>query len=172
MNTRSTRQPVETGGQMPLEAANTLAGPATMALRRRNRRAPTPLEHTLPGLQHCPSAAIAHPHAAVPQAELFGLLLHYLNAHKDNQHLLSAARAVGEQYGVAAQLAGVSMQSAVEAFLPFRGVFTNLAMPMPGIAQPADLAPLSDLRARIDRFMDAALLGTIAGFENKRKGRC
>jgi len=40
-------------------------------------------------------------------------------------------------------------------------------MPVPGIAQPNDLDQAVALHARIDRFMDAVLLGAITGYEQQ-----
>jgi hypothetical protein len=73
---------------------------------------------------------------------------------------------VGSNYGREAHEAQVSMHDTVEAFLFFRSSFSELAMPLPGIAQPTDLAEAAALQARLNRFMDAILLGVIAGYES------
>ena len=101
---------------------------------------------------------------------LLGLLIQYINRREDDARFLVAARAVGESYGSESHLAGVSLHDAVEAFLFFRSAFAQLAMPVPSIAQPTDLTAAAGLHARIDRFMDAILLGMIAGFEGRRSG--
>jgi hypothetical protein len=58
------------------------------------------------------------------------------------------------------------MHDTVEAFLFFRSAFSQLAMPLPGIAQPIDLDEAAALNVRLNRFMDAILLGVIAGYES------
>jgi hypothetical protein len=96
---------------------------------------------------------------------LLGLLIQYINRREDDGRFLIEARAVGASYGHEAQAAGASMHDTVEAFLFFRSAFSQLAMPLPGIAQPIDLAEAATLNARINRFMDGILLGVIAGYE-------
>jgi excisionase family DNA binding protein len=98
---------------------------------------------------------------------LLGLLIQYINRREDDARFLVEARVVGENYGLESHAAGVSLHDTVEAFLFFRSAFAQLAMPMPAIAQPTDLAEAAGLHARIDRFMDAILLGVIAGFEKR-----
>ncbi|MFN8566618.1 MAG: hypothetical protein U0Z44_03650 [Kouleothrix sp.] len=53
--------------------------------------------------------------------------------------------------------ATINLHDTVEAFLFFRSTFSQLAMPLPSIAQPPDLAAAAGLHARLDRFMDAIL---------------
>jgi hypothetical protein len=96
---------------------------------------------------------------------LLGLLIQYINRREDDARFLIEARAVGENYGRESRVALVSLHDTVEAFLFFRSAFSQLAMPLPGIAQPTDLAAAASLRARLDQFMDAILLGVIAGYE-------
>jgi len=96
---------------------------------------------------------------------LLGLLIQYINRREDDARFLVEARMVGENYGLESHAAGVSLHDTVEAFLFFRSAFSQLAMPVPGIAQPTDLAESAGLHARLDRFMDAILLGVITGFE-------
>jgi excisionase family DNA binding protein len=96
---------------------------------------------------------------------LLGLLIQYINRRPEDGRYLEEARAVGMHYGREARGAGVSVHDTVEAFLYFRHSFSQLAMPLPGMVVPPDLLEAADLKARIDHFMDAILLGTIAGFE-------
>jgi len=96
---------------------------------------------------------------------LLGLLIQYINRREDDARFLVEARMVGEDYGLESRAAGISLHDTVEAFLFFRSAFSQLAMPVPGIAQPTDLAESAGLQARLDRFMNAILLGVIAGFE-------
>jgi excisionase family DNA binding protein len=98
---------------------------------------------------------------------LLGLLIQYINRREQDARFLAEARAVGASYGAEARKAGVSMHDTVEAFLFFRSSFAQLALPLPGISQPNDLAEAAALHARIDHFMDAILLGTIAGYEER-----
>ena len=96
---------------------------------------------------------------------LLGLLIQYINRREDDVRFLAEARAVGATYGRETHALKVSMHDTVEAFLFFRGAFSELAMPLPGIAHPTDLAEAAALQARLNRFMDAILLGVIAGYE-------
>ncbi len=96
---------------------------------------------------------------------LLGLLIQHINSREENSRFLAEARAVGETYGHEVRDSSISMHDMVEAFLFFRRTFSQLAMPIPGVAQPTDLIEASALHARIDHFMDAILLGAIAGYE-------
>jgi excisionase family DNA binding protein len=100
---------------------------------------------------------------------LLGLLIQYINRREDDVRFLEEARAVGASYGRETRAAQVGMHDTVEAFLFFRSAFSELAMPLPGIAQPTDLAEVAALQARLNRFMDAILLGLIAGYEDNEK---
>lgn len=96
---------------------------------------------------------------------LLGLLMQYINRRSEDTRFLAEARGVGEAYGAGARETGISLHDTVQAFLFFRGSFSRLALPLPGIAQPTDLAEAAALHGRIDRFMDAVLLGLIEGYE-------
>ena len=96
---------------------------------------------------------------------LLGLLIQYINRREDDRRFLSEARVVGANYGRETRAAQVSMHDTVEAFLFIRSSFSERAMPLPGIAQPTDLAEAAALQVRLNRFMDAILLGVIAGYE-------
>jgi excisionase family DNA binding protein len=98
---------------------------------------------------------------------LLGLLIQYINRREGDARFLVEARTVGENYGRESRSAGVTLHDTVEAFLFFRSAFSQLTMPMPRIAQPTDLAESAGLHARLDRFMDAILLGVISGFESQ-----
>lgn len=99
---------------------------------------------------------------------LLGLLIQFINRQQDDVRFLDEARAVGASYGMEARESGISMHDTVEAFLFFRSSFSQLAMPVPGIAQPTDLAEAAVLHSRIQRFMDVTLLGTIEGYERHK----
>ncbi|HMO59612.1 MAG TPA: hypothetical protein PKC19_19840, partial [Roseiflexaceae bacterium] len=96
---------------------------------------------------------------------LLGLLIQFINRQQEDQRFLAEARSVGANYGREARESHISMHDMVEAFLFFRHSFAQLALPLPGISQPTDLDEAAALHRRIDRFMDATLLGTIAGYE-------
>ena len=96
---------------------------------------------------------------------LLGLLIQYINRREDDSRFLKEARAVGSSYGGEAHQAQASMHDTIEAFLFFRSSFSELTMPLPGIAQPTDLAEAVALQVRLNRIMDAILLGVIAGYE-------
>ncbi len=98
---------------------------------------------------------------------LLGLLIQYVNRRDDDGRFLQEARAVGASYGQQARTAGVSLYDMVEAYLFFRSAFSQLALPLPGIAQPTDLVEAAALHRRLMRFMDAILLGAIAGYEEQ-----
>jgi len=98
---------------------------------------------------------------------LLGLLIQYSNSPTDQQRFLDEAHAVGADYGMQAQQSHISMHDMVAAFLFFRQSFSRLAVPLPGIAHPTDLAEAGALRARIDTFMDTTLLGAIGGYEQQ-----
>ncbi len=98
---------------------------------------------------------------------LLGLLIQYINRREEDGRFLSEARQIGVNYGREAHEASITMHDTVEAFLFFRRSFAQLALPIPGIAQPTDLEAAAALHGRIDRFMDAILLGVIDGFENR-----
>ncbi len=98
---------------------------------------------------------------------LLGLLIQHVNSHEDHSRFMDEARAVGATYGVEARDAGISMHDLVEAFLFFRRVFSQVTAPIPGLTQPNDLAEANILHARIANFMDAILLGAVAGYETK-----
>jgi excisionase family DNA binding protein len=96
---------------------------------------------------------------------LLGLLMQHINRRPDDDRYLAEASTVGAHYGREARAAGASMHDTVEAFLFFRRTFSQLAIPPPGMGLPPDLTAAAELYSRIDRFMDAILLGTIAGYE-------
>jgi excisionase family DNA binding protein len=98
---------------------------------------------------------------------LLGLLIQHVNSHEDHSRFMEEARAVGATYGVEARDAGISMHDLVEAFLFFRRVFSQVTAPIPGLTQPNDLAEANILHTRIANFMDAILLGAVAGYEAK-----
>lgn len=98
---------------------------------------------------------------------LLGLLIQYLNRREDDARFLGEARAVGANYGRETRAMNASMHDTVEAFLFFRNAFSEMAMPIPGIAQPTDLDEALALQKRLNRFMDAILLGLITGYEGE-----
>ena len=101
---------------------------------------------------------------------MLGLLMQYINRRNDDTRFLAEANGVGEAYGEQARSANVSLHDTVEAFLFFRGSFARMSQPVPAIAQPTDLDEAANLRKRIDQFMDAVLLGVIAGYEKIKDG--
>jgi hypothetical protein len=98
---------------------------------------------------------------------LLGLLIQYVNRRENDRRFLEEARTVGANYGREAHTANVGLPDAVEAFLFFRNAFSEMAMPIPGIAQPTDLDEAVALQKRLNRFMDATLLGLIAGYQDE-----
>jgi excisionase family DNA binding protein len=96
---------------------------------------------------------------------LLGMLIQYVNRREDDRRFLEEAHAVGATYGREAHEASVDLHDTVEAFLFFRNAFSEMAMPIPGIAQPTDLDEAVALQKRLNRFMDATLLGLIGGYQ-------
>lgn len=96
---------------------------------------------------------------------LLGVLMQYINRRDHDQRFLAEAREVSGEYGREARQASVSMYDTIEAFVFFRRSFLQVAQPLAGgqISEPARLLELHD---RLDRFMEAILLGTVAGYEN------
>ncbi|HUE75856.1 MAG TPA: helix-turn-helix domain-containing protein [Chloroflexota bacterium] len=113
--------------------------------------------------------------AARPAAErmrglgqrLLGLLIQYINYRDGDERYLSEARAVGATYGREARDAEFAMSELIQAYLFFRGSFSQLARPLPGITLPTDLGAMAELHARLDQFLDAILLGLVSGYEEK-----
>lgn len=99
---------------------------------------------------------------------LLGLLMQYINHRADDARFLVEARAVGATYGRESREASLNLHDTVEAFLFFRSAFSRLTMPLPGVAQPTDLDEAAALHGRLDRFMDAILLGLIGGYESSQ----
>jgi len=102
------------------------------------------------------------------EQQLLGLLVHYLSSRDPGNRHLAEARRIGGAYGRQRHAAGVALRETVEALLHVRNTFAQLAMPVHGLAQPADLAEAAALHARLDHLMDAMLLGTIAAYESQR----
>jgi excisionase family DNA binding protein len=116
---------------------------------------------------HIRMAAQAHPERLRGLGQrLLGLLIQFVNRDPEDARFLEEASAVGASYGVEAHEADISLHDTIEAFLFFRSSFSQISLP--GIAQPTDLVEANRLHSRIQRFMDATLLGTIKGYESAR----
>ena len=96
------------------------------------------------------------------EQRLLCLLVQYIGSHETDSRFLAEARNIGLAYGRERRAAGTSMHETIEALLRFRSTFSQLAMPVPGMTLPADLAESAALHARLDRFMDVLLLGAVA----------
>lgn len=99
---------------------------------------------------------------------LLGLLMQYMARLEDAPRFLAEARSVGANYGIEAYDMAISLHDTVEAFLFFRSAFAQMSIPLPGVGQTTDPAEAAALRNRIDQFMNAVLLGVIAGYEHHR----
>jgi len=100
---------------------------------------------------------------------LLGLLLQHVHTRLNDDHYLSEAKTVGMSYGREAALARINLSDTVKAFVYFRRACARLTAPASAEATEttrADLLEAVSLHARIDSFMDAVLLGVLAGFEN------
>jgi excisionase family DNA binding protein len=93
---------------------------------------------------------------------LLGLLLQHVHSRAHESQYLAEATAVGTTYGAEAARAGVSLADTAQAFLYFRRACARITAP----AGPANLAEVISLHERIEVFMDAVLLGALAGYES------
>jgi excisionase family DNA binding protein len=92
---------------------------------------------------------------------LLGLLIQHVHSRTNESQYLAEATAVGTTYGAEAARAGVSLADTAQAFLYFRRACARMTAP----AGPVNLAEITALHARIEVFMDAVLLGALAGYE-------
>lgn len=99
---------------------------------------------------------------------LLGLLIQHVHSRTQENRFLTEAETVGTTYGQEAFDASISLQETVRAFLYFRRTCSQLTSPADGIAYPVDLAEAAKLQEQIDAFMDAVLLGVLAGYESQR----
>jgi excisionase family DNA binding protein len=99
---------------------------------------------------------------------LLGLLIQHVHSRTHENRFLTEAGTVGTTYGKEAFDASISLQDTVRAFLYFRRTCSQLTSPADGIAYPVDLAEAAKLQEQIDAFMDAVLLGVLAGYESQR----
>ncbi len=99
---------------------------------------------------------------------LLGLLIQHVHSRTQENRFLTEAGTVGTTYGQEAFDASISLQETVRAFLYFRRTCSQLTSPADGIAYPVDLAEAAKLQEQIDAFMDAVLLGVLAGYESQR----
>lgn len=97
--------------------------------------------------------------------QLLGVLLQFTKRPEEEVRFLAEARSFGERYGAEARAAGIRMYETVEAFLLFCNTHTQYAISPPQSAQAAALAEYLAARARVDRFMDALLVGVACGHE-------
>jgi excisionase family DNA binding protein len=99
---------------------------------------------------------------------LLGLLIQHVHSRTQENRFLTEAETVGTTYGKEAFDASISLQDTVRAFLYFRRTCSQLTSPADGIAYPVDLVEAAKLQEQIDAFMDAVLLGALAGYECQR----
>ncbi len=96
---------------------------------------------------------------------LLGLLLQHIAGQGDDRRHLREGRQVGRAYGETIGQTGLSLLEVVEAFLFFRSQIMEMAFQTPSFPRPGDEAERRHLHARIDRFLNQVLLGTIEGYE-------
>lgn len=99
---------------------------------------------------------------------LLGLLLQYLTRQEEDERFLREGHEVGYNYGHESFEANISLLDAVQAFLYFRTNFAQTTSQIPAPAGPADGQENVHLYRRIDRFMNAVLLGLITAYEEAR----
>lgn len=100
---------------------------------------------------------------------LLGLLIQYLTRQEEDERFLKEGREIGYDYGHESFAANIELLDAVEAFLFFRVNFAQTASQMPATARLTDGQESARLYQRIDRFMNAVLLGLIAAYEEARE---
>lgn len=166
MNSSSAQLTIEHGGQVAPRQAEIRVGGGPEVLLGSKRGAS--LRPRARAEEEC--ADLVRP-PNVPQAQLFGLVLHYIGRCGEEQRCLAEAHRLGRHYGAVARQAGATLHDTVQSLLAVRSTYAQLAMPLPGMAQQSDLIELSYLRVRINRFMDATLFGLLAGFEEQSGGR-
>lgn len=96
---------------------------------------------------------------------LLGLLIQYLVWSGEDARFLADGRAVGTQYGALVRAAGGTLRDTIAACLHFRRAFWRMALQIPTIAQTTDAQEVVRIAERIEEFMDAVLLSTVAGYE-------
>ncbi len=99
---------------------------------------------------------------------LLGLLLQFLTRHEEDERFLAEGQKVGYEYGRECYLAHISLLDAVKAFLYYRATAAREAIDMPAAARLMEHHDSLWLQRRIDRFMNAVLLGLIAAYEEAR----
>lgn len=99
---------------------------------------------------------------------LLGLLIQYLTRREDDERFLKEGREIGYDYGHESYAANIELLDAVEAFLYFRVNFSKTASQLPATARVTDGHESVRFHARMDRFMNAVLLGLIAAYEDAR----
>ena len=99
---------------------------------------------------------------------LLGLLLQFLTRPEEDQRFLSEGQQVGYNYGKECYLANISLLNSVKAFLYYRSSTAREATDMPAAARLMEDHDALWLQRRIDRFMNAVLLGLISAYEEVR----
>lgn len=99
---------------------------------------------------------------------LLGLLIQYLTRQEEDERFLKEGREIGYDYGHESYAANIELLDAVEAFLYFRSNFSQTASQMPATAKLTDGQESMRLHRRINRFMNAILLGLITAYEEAR----
>lgn len=143
----------------------------SLAAERRLPSPPTPLDRRDLVAQDWHHRLSMEPGAARMRElgqRLLGLLLQHVHTRFNDDLYLNEARSVGTSYGREAALAHTSLADTVKAFVFFRRACARLTAPANTEAAEttrADLLEAVSLHERIDSFMDAVLLGVLAGFE-------
>lgn len=96
---------------------------------------------------------------------LMGIVLRYVSAHENSEHLLEEARDIGTNYAQNAQHFGMSLTTALEAALFFRDTLIEAAMEMPERTGQTSDASMQLLR-RISRVLNVVQLAVVAGYED------
>lgn len=99
---------------------------------------------------------------------LLGLLLQFLTRPGEDERFLAEGRNVGYEYGRECYLANISLLNSVKAFLYYRSTAAHEAIDMPATARLMEHHDSLWLQRRIDRFMNAVLLGLITAYEEAR----
>jgi len=96
---------------------------------------------------------------------LLGLMLQYISRVNDDDRFLQEAELLGATMGRNAAHGQVPLADMVQAFLFCRRTVSELVLHGPAQYEPEDRLETRRLHSRIDRFMDAALMGAIDEYQ-------
>lgn len=102
---------------------------------------------------------------------LLGLMLQYISRLNDDDRFLQEAELLGAAMGRDAVRGQVPLADMVQAFVFCRRTVSELVLHGPAQYEPGDSIETRRLHWRVDRFMDAALMGAIDEYEAHYEAR-